>query len=1025
MPLPPQTRLGRYTIRSHIAAGGMGEVYLAWDNELHRAVALKLLSSEVASDQQRMNRFIQEARSASALNHPNIITIYEIGKVDGTHFIVMEFIDGVTLRQQTAAARLDINEVLDVAVQIASALTAAHQAGIIHRDIKPENVMVRRDSLVKVLDFGLAKLTNKTAERGMVSSGAETKMRINTNPGMVMGTVSYMSPEQARGLEIDARTDIFSLGVMLYEMVAGRLPFEGVTPNHIIVSIMEKEPPPVTRYRPEVPAELERIISKALQKKRDERYQGVRDMEIDLKRLKQRLEFEAELERTLTPEESREKMAASAGVMDVSVEPRGGTAFSEAVSHPSHPSRPNNLTGELSPLIGREQEIIAVGELLRREEVRLATLTGIGGTGKTRLAQSVARELLGEFEDGVFFIDLATTSDPALVPMAVAKPLGVQESGGKPLIDALREYLRERQMLIVLDNFEQVTSAVTLVRELLSTAPRLKVLVTSREQLHLSAEHVFGVPPLALPAEGRLPPADELLDYAAVALFVERARAARPSFALSGENARAVVDICTRLDGLPLAIELAAARVKVLQPQAILARLENRLKLLTGGARDLPARQQTMRGTISWSYDLLDAGERRLLNRIAVFAGGATLEAAEAVCNAGGDLGVEVLDGVISLVDKSLLMQKEQEDGEPRFRLPEIVREYALEQLESSGEADEIRRRHALYFLSLVEEAEPELRGPRQAEWFDRLEEEHDNLRAALRWMIEHDADSGLRMAGVVSRFWGVHGHLTEGRRWLEATLEKASRLATSARAKALVGAGDLAWSMGDSEAAQKFDEEGLEVSREAGEKQLAAAALNGLGIAAHMQDDLVQARFYFEECLKIGREIGDMRMTSIALGNLAEAARAQNDLATARPLYEEGLALIRQHGDKQHMTVMLVNLGTLAYAEGDYESSRRYYTESLTFAQELDDKRIIVGGLDGFGALAARRGEWERAARLAGAAAALRESTGFELETADRSFHDKYVAEVRATLGDEAFARNYTAGQSLRLKEAIALARE
>ena len=1018
MPLPAGTRLGRYEVRSQIGAGGMGEVYLARDTRLERTVALKLLPADLIPDRRRVERFVQEAKAASALNHPNILTIYEIDQIDSALFIATEFIDGATLREHMARAGMSVGDVLDVAAQVASALSAAHAAGIVHRDVKPENVMLRRDGYVKVLDFGLAKLTERQGGAAPDPEGP-TRAFVHTDPGLVMGTVSYMSPEQASGRAMDARTDIWSLGVVLYELVTGRLPFEGATPNHVVVSIMEREPAAVTRYAPHTPAELERIITKALRKKKEERYQVMQDMALDLKGLRQRLEFEAELERTLTPEESQARAGATAGAGPVAAQPP------DSAPSISGASRPTNLTGELSPLVGRAQEVTSVETLLRRQGVRLLTLTGIAGTGKTRLARHVAQGLLPEFADGVFFVDLSAVSDPDLVASAVAQPLGVKEAGSKPLIDALRDFLNERQILLVLDNFEQVTAAAPLVRELLSTAPRLKVLVTSREQLHLSAEHVFGVPPLALPSGGRLPPADELPEYAAVALFVERARAARPSFALSGENARAVVDICARLDGLPLAIELAAARVKVLQPQAILARLENRLKLLTGGARDLPARQQTMRGAISWSYDLLEEGERRLLNRIAVFAGGFSLETAEAVCDAGGDLGAEVLDGVISLVDKSLLVQKEQADGESRFRLLEVVREYALEQLEAGGEADEIRRRHALFFLSLAEEAEPELVGARQAEWLDRLEEEHDNLRAALRWATEHDPDSALRLAGAVWRLWLVHGHLTEGRRWLEATLEKASRHATRARAQALVGAGGMAWNMGDLEAALKFNEEALGVSREAGEKQLTARALNGLGIVAQMQGDVAQGRSYFEECLKVGREIGDARLTGIALGNLGEMARAQNDLATARRLTEEGLALSRRTGNKQLTTIALVNLGAVAYAEGDDEASRRYYAEGLALAQELNTKNMIAGALDGFGALATRRGEWERAARLAGAADALRESAGFELEPGDRPLRDKYVAEVRAALGERAFAGAEAEGRAMRVKEAVALAVE
>jgi predicted ATPase len=1022
MPLLSGTRLGRYEIRSQIGVGGMGEVYLAHDSRLRRPVALKLLPEAFTRDEGRLHRFEQEALAASSLNHPNIVTIHDVGMEGGVSYITTEFIDGASLRQRIAGGPLELKETLEIANQIASALVAAHEAGIVHRDIKPENIMVRRDRVVKVLDFGLAKL----AERKATTSDTEVlrKPFIHTDPGVVMGTVYYMSPEQACAQVVDGRTDIWSLGVILYEMLTRWVPFTGESATEVLAAVLHNEPVPLTRYAPQVPEELERIISTTLIKDRKGRYQTIKDMQTDLQRLSKRLDIEAELKRMLTPEELQKRNGA---LLEEGIQQGSTILTTQPLVAPmklaSQISPLNNLSEDLSPLFGREKEIAAVKKLLGQEDVRLVTLTGVGGTGKTRLAQQVAHELLAKFTEGAFFIDLGPITDPELVASTIAQPLGVKDAGVISLKDSLKSFLRERQMLLILDNFEQVASAAPVVMELLSTAPHLKVLVTSRSLLHLSMEREFSVEPLKLPTSKNLPRAGELIQYAAVALFVERARSVKPSFTLTNENAHTISEICQRLDGLPLAIELAAARVKLLSPESILRRLENRLKLLTGGARDLPARQQTVRGTISWSYYLLNKEEQSLLNRLAVFTGGFTLEAAEAMCGVESDVEMEVLDGVGSLVDKSLLVQKDQPDGNSRFRMLEIVKEYSLERLEESGEAEAVRERHARFFLVLAEAAEPELLGARQAEWLIRLEEEHDNLRSALRWSIEHAPETALRLAGAIWRLWDRHGHLTEGSRWLGAVLEKTSQTATPARVKALLGAGQMAWQLGDLEAARAFVEESLRVGRETGDKLLIARACNGLGAVAMMQSDLAAARSLFEECLVVSREAGDKRMTAVALSNLGNVADEQGDYAAARPLCEEALALARQAGNKYMLTTNLHNLGSIAFHERDFMNSQRYHVECLTLAQELGDKRMITLSLNGFAALAAKSGAWEKSARLSGAAEVVRESIGYEPTPGSRNFRDQLLKEARAALGEQAFSQAIAEGRTLRVEEAVALA--
>ncbi|MBA3806168.1 MAG: protein kinase, partial [Acidobacteria bacterium] len=508
MTIPQGTRLGRYEVRAAIGAGGMGEVYLAEDVRLGRTIALKILPEEMALDLQRMSRFTQEARATSALNHPNIITIHEIDQTASLHFIVTEFIDGVTLRERMKAARLDAGEALDITVQVVSALVAAHAAGIVHRDIKPENVMVRRDGLVKVLDFGIAKLTDRMSRKSHARVDAETLLA--TGEGVIVGTVSYMSPEQARAEEVDERTDLWSVGVMLYEMLAGHRPFEAATPVEALALILHKEPVPLARSAPDVPADLGGIVQKTLAKNRDERYRTAEDLLLDLRRLTREINLEKPLERFLAPDQSsssRVRGANRSSHADTVIgSDNDGISAGSSELTAAAAEQPHNLSAELTLLIGRERETAELMQMLRREDVRLVTLTGIGGTGKTRLALSVARASLTEFASGIFFIDLSAISETGLVASAVAQPLGVKETGNTPLKESLKEYLREKQVLLVLDNFEQVIDAAPFVAELLFSSPRLKMLVTSRVSLHLSAEHEYIVPPLALPeTEHRLP----------------------------------------------------------------------------------------------------------------------------------------------------------------------------------------------------------------------------------------------------------------------------------------------------------------------------------------------------------------------------------------------------------------------------------------------------------------------------------------------------------------------------------------
>ena len=726
-------------------------------------------------------------------------------------------------------------------------------------------------------------------------------------------------------------------------------------------------------------------------------------------------------------------------------------------------ARPNNLPAQTTPFIGREHEIRAIKEQLSNAKVRLLTLSGVGGTGKTRLALQAAADMVDEFEQGVFFVPLAALRDPALVLQTIAQAFDVREAAGRQLKEQLKDHLRGKQMLLVLDNFEQVIDAAPLLSELLSAAPGLKVLVTSREVLRLSGETDYPVPPLSLPDLRRLPPLNRLTQYEAVALFIERAVAVKPAFTVTNENAPAVAEICYRLDGLPLAIELAAARVRVLPPQRMLSELSHRLSFLMGGARDLPARQKTLRGAIDWSHDLLTADEQKLFRRLSVFVGGCALEAIDAVCNI--EPALSVLETMESLVGKSLVKQTEAH-GEARFVMLETIREYARDRLIAAGEAKRVRERHRACFLALAEEAKPKLMGAEQAEWLRRLDQEHDNLRAALDWsLIGPSSRGGLRLCGALQRFWWARGYLSEGRESCGRILgKKGAQGPTQERAKALNAAGVLAYQQGDYAAARALDEESLAIQRQLGDRKGIAASLNNLGLVACDQGDYSAARALYEESLAIKRELGDrsgianslnnlgnvafdqaefalarpLYEESLAiarelvdregiarvLGNLGNVAKHQGDFASARALHEEGLAIKRELGFRQRIASSLNSLGSLASDQGDFASAQALYHEGLAMVSELGDKLGIAISLEGLAGVVAALGGSLRAARIWGAAERLRAEVGSPLSPRDRPDYDRRMAVARTALGDDAaFDRVRQEGGALTLEQAIEIA--
>jgi predicted ATPase len=792
------------------------------------------------------------------------------------------------------------------------------------------------------------------------------------------------------------------------------------------VAILREQAAPIGVQNPDAPAPLCWAIERCLAKEPEKRYVSTRDLARELAAIRDRF---------------TEKPVQQAEI------------------------RATNLPAQRTGFVGREKEVAAAQELLLRQNVRLVTITGPGGIGKTRLAVQAASGLVERFPGGTHFVPLSSLSDPGLIASAIVQTLGIREAGGQSPLEILKKNLQDSwrtPMLLLLDNFEHLMQAAPTVAELLATGPNLKIMVTSRAALHVYGEHEFPVPPLALPDSRSMPSMEVLSQCPAVALFVQRAAAAKPDFELNRGNAPAIAEICARLDGLPLAIELAAARVKVLSPSSMLTRLSSRLQLLTGGSRDLPQRQQTLRAAMDWSYDLLSAAEQKLFRRLSVFVGGCNLEGVEAVCDTKSDLDLDLLDGMASMVDKSLVQQVEQARGESRFLMLETICEYALEKLEANGEEALTKRAHAAYCLVLAEEEATEQSGAEAAEWLVRLGFEHDNFRAALEWLTETgDAEWGLRLGTALFRFWEIREFLAEARDRLGRLLKLTGAAApTKLRMRALFAAGVLAGEQGDYASADALINESQDIAHELSDKMGVAVSLNALAVFARDRGDVAVAHVLFEASLALWRELGDPKAVARSLSNLAnvvklqgdyararslyaeclsifqglrdrtgvawstnyqgDVARDQGDSAAARTLYQQGLVIFRELGDRWGIAGTLADLGSLAREQGDHPTARSLYRESIKIFQELDHKRGIARLLECFACAAAVQLEAESSLRLAGAAAALRQNIGAPLTPAEQAKLESSLHPARQALTHTASATAWLEGWALPVEKAI-----
>jgi non-specific serine/threonine protein kinase len=903
-------RIGRYDVIEQIGAGGMGVVYRSRDSQLDRFVAIKLISPARRLDDEWRRRLLVEARATAALDHPCIATVYEIGETEDGTL----FLAMAFYEGETLASRLTRGPLpYTDAFRIARDIARALAAAHMRG-------IVHRD--LKPANVLLTAADDvKVVDFGIAQlPGAE-----ETRTGDVLGSLAYMAPEQLRGEKVDARADVWAFGALLSEMLTG----ERFATGDLRTGGHPGQPP--SRPRGDVCRELDAVAERALAARAADRYADGPELLAALDHAQQSRRARLEFDRRFP------------------------------------------LPEPITRFFGRLREVDEVRQ--RLTEARLVTLTGPGGTGKTRLALHIAALVRDRFADGVVFVPLSAIVDPALVSAEIERILSIHHRAAIPPVESLASFLHSRQMLLVLDNFEHLVTAAPDVAFLLTECAHLHILTTSRVPLRLTGEHEYAVPPLPHPSEQSALTATSLEQFPATALFLDRARSVCPTLtAFADEQVRAVADICRRLDGLPLAIELAAARAKLFSPAAMLRRLERPLELLNAGTRDRPARHQSLRHAIAWSYDLLTQHQQTLFRWLGVFVGGCGLEDATRILSARGPEFGDVTDECAALIDQSLVVREDGPDGLPRVRMLDTIREFARERLEETGEADPAHRAHAELYLALAEEAEPHLTRPDQAVWLDRLQIDHDNLRAALSWMQVHGETSmTLRLGAALSRFWLVRGYLREGHQWIARLLAMPGAAQPSLlRARVLNASATLAHEISDFDIARRLVEESLSIAQTLGDRVLAALALNNLAHVLIRVGESETAGKRCEEALALNRDIGDQRGTAVALHNLAVLMELRGDPDRACVLLREDLALRQARGDVRGVAYVEIEIARTEVRRGGLEDASGRLERARATLERLGDDQLLAWALT-------NQGHLERAAGRK-AAALERFATAIEL---------------------------------------------
>lgn len=993
---------GKYLVESFLGEGGMGSVLRASQIALRRPVAIKVMRRDKTLASNAMERFRREAIALARLKHPHIVTIHDItDSPDIGTYIVMEHVEGESLQALLSrGGRIDPARAVSILRQACDAIEAAHRAGVLHRDIKPANIVLEAGverEVAKVLDFGIAELSDDGVGEPRLREG-------------IVGTPHYMAPEQCEGRAADARTDVYALGCTLYAMVVGLPPFADSACGVTDVFFCQRNVVPV-RPADRVPGlrpALESAILKALAKRPDDRFQSAAELSAALASL----------------------------------------------------STPTNLPRPLTAFVGREEAIAtAVGHV---EASRLVTLFGPGGIGKTRLAIEVAGQLGEKFPDGVWMASLDSIRDGSLVASEVARATGIRERAGASSLDVLRESFASRRVLLVVDNCEHVVDAVArLATELLDAAPGVHVLATSREALGVRGEVVMPVPLLELPEPTQRVSTEELGRVEAVRLFVERAKQGRPDFTLTDENAHLVVELCRDLDGLPLAIELAAARARSLSTAQIRERLSDRFRLL--GSSKAEGRQGTLEAAIDWSHELLTEEERGLFRRLSVFEGGWSLDAAEALAAEAEIEAWDVLDLLERLVDKSLVSLATTGES-TRYRMLESIRQFGRRQLEAQNEAGRWLDWHRRWAIDLAESGERALLGPDSRSWLERLEADHDNMRAALRGYREAgDSSSLVRLATALGVFWRVHGYFVEGRSWLGGAIEGAGELSDERRARAHNALGVLAYyqgevgearthleasvalhrryddkvalgrmlfnlgairnGLGEYEPATTLYRECLAIFEAEGVTSGVARSINGLGLVAMDCGRNEEAREHFERSIAISRAADDARSVAGTLLNLGTVARRTEDFDLAQTLTQESLAMARDLDDRQLIANAVHGLALVLLDRGDASRARSRFRDALSMSEQLGASDGIAFALDGFAGVAVHSGDAERALRLFGASEALRESKGIILHPAEIEDRERLVVAALSMVDLDLATAARSEGRSMDGPSALALA--